>query len=192
MNPRARGGRGGDRAARAAELRARRAAIDDPQVVLEAAAAFLAVRPRSVSETRTRLRHLGYAESVIEIALGELLQLGYLDDEAFGRSWVESRDRAHPRGEAALRRELRLKGLTAETIAGLLTERVDARPEGDGRPDLEAARSLLERRGRALAREPNVARRRQRAYALLARNGFDPDTCREAIAGVSLDTSDGV
>jgi hypothetical protein len=26
--------------------------------------------------------------------------------------------------------------------------------------------------------------RRQRAYALLARNGFDPETCREVAAGV--------
>ena len=32
----------------------------DPDVVMEAAAAFLAVRPRSVDETRRRLRHLGY------------------------------------------------------------------------------------------------------------------------------------
>jgi regulatory protein len=187
MNPRAPAGRGGDRAARAAERRARRAAIVDPQIVLDAAAPFLAVRPRSVFETRTRLRHLGYAEGVIETALQELLALGYLDDDAFGRSWLESRDRAHPRGEAALRRELRLKGLTPEAIAGLLAERAVVRPDGGGRPDLEAARSLLERRARALAREPNAARRRQRAYALLARNGFDPETCREAVAGVSLD-----
>jgi hypothetical protein len=27
--------------------------------------------------------------------------------------------------------------------------------------------------------------RRQRAYALLARNGFDPETCREASAAVA-------
>jgi hypothetical protein len=29
--------------------------------------------------------------------------------------------------------------------------------------------------------------RRQRAYALLARNGFDPETCREAAAAAMID-----
>ena len=35
---------------------------------------------------------------------------------------------------------------------------------------------------RALARVTDPRQRRQRAYALLARNGFDPETCREASA----------
>jgi hypothetical protein len=52
-------------------------------------------------------------------------------------------------------------------------------PEGDG-VDLEAARRLLARNERSLARVADPRQRRQRAYALLARNGFDPETCREA------------
>ena len=38
-----------------------------------------------------------------------------LDDEAFARAWVESRDRARPRGERALRAELRQKGSIARS-----------------------------------------------------------------------------
>ena len=49
-----------ERRARADARRAERATIEDASVVLEAAATFLAVRPRSVDETRRRLRHLGY------------------------------------------------------------------------------------------------------------------------------------
>jgi SOS response regulatory protein OraA/RecX len=50
---------------------------------------------------------------------------------------------------------------------------------GAGDADRRAAVALVERRRAALAREPDEFRRRQKAYALLARNGFDPETCRE-------------
>ena len=108
-----------------------------------------------------------------------------LDDEAFGRAWVESRDRARPRGEIALRRELALKGVDRAMVDELLAERRDGAPTAadDGEAvsvDLAAARRLLARNERALGRVADPRVRRQRAYALLARNGFDPDTCRQA------------
>jgi regulatory protein len=161
-----------------AERRERRAEVDDPAVVMEAAAAFLAVRPRSVAETRRRLRHLGYRHELIEQVVERLIEMDYLDDAEFARAWVESRDRARPRGESALRRELTLKGIERETIATVLEERTAA----SAGADRAAAERLLERKRSALEREPDVARRRQRAYALLARNGFDPEVCREASA----------
>jgi regulatory protein len=184
-----------ERRAGAEARRAARAEIEDPAVVLDAAAAFLAVRPRSVDETRRRLRHLGYPAAPIEIVIDRLLAFGYLDDASFARAWVESRDRARPRGEAALRRELILKGIDREVIAAVLAERGDevAPPartgsEGGGQmpvltgdeprsADEVAARRLIARRSSALAREFDPRRRRQRAYALLARNGFSPDVC---------------
>ena len=43
-----------------AERRERHAAVDDPAVVLEAAARFLEVRSRSVAEVRRRLGGAGY------------------------------------------------------------------------------------------------------------------------------------
>jgi hypothetical protein len=39
---------------------------------------------------------------------------------------------------------------------------------------------LLERRRRTLDGETDPRKRRQKGYALLARNGFDPDVCRQA------------
>jgi regulatory protein len=167
-----------------AEGRERRAAIDDPAVVLEAAARFLEARPRSVVEVRRRLGRAGYQSELIEGAIVRLAELGILDDEAFGKAWVESRDRARPRGEIALRRELSLKGVDRAIVDELLDERRapgGVTPDGDG-VDLEAARRLLARNERSLARVAEPRQRRQRAYALLARNGFDPETCREASA----------
>lgn len=169
-----------------ADGRERRGAIDDPAVVLEAAARFLEVRPRSVAEVRRRLGRAGYRPDLIEGAVARLTELGMLDDASFGRAWVESRDRARPRGEIALRRELALKGVDRTIVDDLLARRRDGdgldRAGGD--PDLAGAHRLLTRNERALGRVSDPRQRRRRAYALLARNGFDPETCREASAAL--------
>ena len=134
-----------------------------------------------------RLGRAGYRSELVDSAIARLTELGMLDDAAFGRAWVESRDRARPRGEIALRRELALKGVDRAIVDELLDER---RGPGGGASggvgvDLEAARRLLARNERALARVADPRQRRQRAYALLARNGFDPETCREASGEVA-------
>jgi regulatory protein len=162
------------------ERRTQRAAVDDPAVVLEAAARFLEARSRSVAEVRRRLTRAGYRAELVDGAIERLTELGMLDDASFGRAWVESRDRARPRGEIALRRELALKGVDRAIVDELLEERREAADPATGSTDLVAARRLLAKGGRALARVADPRQRRQRAYALLARNGFDPETCREA------------
>lgn len=171
-----------------AERRERRATVEDPVVVLEAAAAFLAVRPRSVEEVRRRLRHLGYRHDLVDGVVARLAALGYLDDEAFARAWVESRDRAHPRGAGALRRELSLKGVDRPVVDAVLDERDHAAAEARGRaddetatPDQVAADRLLARKAAVLGRETDARRRRQKAYALLARHGFSPDVIAAAL-----------
>ena len=163
-----------------AERRAARAEVDDPAVVLEAALRFLEARARSESEVRRRLGQAGYRSELVDGAITRLVELGVLDDEAFARAWVESRDRARPRGERALRRELSLKGVDRAVLDEVLDERRDEAAVAGRDIDLEAARLLLARSARSLERIADPRERRQRAYALLARNGFDPDVCREA------------
>ena len=65
----------------------------------------------------------GYRPQLVEGAISRLTELGMLDDEAFARQWVESRDRARPRGERALRDELRLKGIDGAIVESVLDER---------------------------------------------------------------------
>ena len=161
-----------------AAAREHRASISDPAPVMDAAATFLGVRPRSVDETRRRLRHLGYPDALVDTVVERLMEMNYLDDAAFARAWVESRDRARPRGDMAMRRELALKGVPRHLIDDVLTARVQEAGETD--PNRAAADALLERKRPMLEREADPARRRNRAYALLARNGFDSETCRAA------------
>jgi regulatory protein len=123
-------------------------------------------------------------------AIERLGELGMLDDEAFATQWVESRDRARPRGERALRQELRQKGIDSETIARTLEERRGSEVEGgDGdepmaSPDEVAAQRLLTRHASALARIVDPRARRHRAYSLLARNGFDPEVAARLSGGI--------
>ena len=163
-----------------AERRAARAEVDDPAVVLEAALRFLEARARSETEVRRRLTSAGYRPELVDGAVTRLTELGILDDEAVARAWEESRDRARPRGERALRRELALKGVEREVTDEVLEDRRGAAGDEGTDVDLDAARRLLARNARALGRVADPRVRRQRAYALLARNGFDPDVCHEA------------
>jgi regulatory protein len=180
-----------------AERRERRAAVDDPAVVLEAAARFLEVRSRSVVEVRRRLTTAGYRAELVDGAIARMTELGMLDDAAFAQAWVESRDRSRPRGERAIRAELGLKGVDRAVVDAVLAARRGAaspKPAQADDPDLApvsadraAAGRLLAKHGRSLARVVDPRQRRDRAYALLARNGFDPDTCREAAMAVTIE-----
>jgi regulatory protein len=166
-----------------AEKRARLAAVEDPNVVLEAALRFLEPRQRSVGEVMRRLTTAGYRVELIDGAIEKLISLEILDDEAFARTWLESRDRAHPRGERALRRELQVKGIAKGVVDDILGAR---RPErgGDPDPDVTAAERLLARNRHTLERVADPRARRQRAYALLARNGFDSEIASRLSATV--------
>ncbi|HEX7592183.1 MAG TPA: regulatory protein RecX [Candidatus Limnocylindrales bacterium] len=148
----------------------------------------------------------GFPAELVEDAVTRLLELGLLDDTAYARAWVESRDRSRPRGESALRRELSLKGIERETIAAVLAERGEAAQaaaedgddDGSARSfagfrgaDSAAAERLLSKSRAALLRIEDPRARRSRAYALLARNGFDPEVCREVSARVTDFDDDG-
>jgi regulatory protein len=182
---------GGDRRAEREARLERHAAETNPDTVMNAAARFLEMRSRSVYEVRRHLTSAHYPSELVERAVERLTELGMLDDRAFARAWVESRDRARPRGEQALRRELALKGIDREIVAEVLLVRQiaarDAEPDGDrllaeGSADSRAAERLLAKRGASLGRIPELRERRQRAYALLARSGFAPDVCRDVAA----------
>ena len=157
------------------------AEVTDPSLVLAAALRFLEARPRSTSEVRRRLLTRGYQADLVEGCVKRLLDLDILDDAAFARTWVESRDRARPRGERALRSELRGKGIDRQVVDEVLDTRAVEQPAADA----AAARRVLERHASALARVADPPARRQRAYALLARSGFDSDTAVEAIAATT-------
>jgi regulatory protein len=152
-----------------AEIAALRA-LDDVARAVDHAARLLARRPYSRAEIRRSLTARQFAPETVDGALARLESLGYVDDQAFARFWVENRERFRPRSPQALRHELRQKGLAADVIEAALSA-LDARESA-----VRAAQEPL-RRLRGLTR----SEAQNRLGAFLARRGFSYDTAREAI-----------
>ncbi|MDY7080203.1 MAG: RecX family transcriptional regulator [Chloroflexota bacterium] len=134
---------------------------DKVERAYERALNFLSYRPRSEDEVRRNLHKKNVEDEVIQIVIERLTQSELLDDQEFARYWVENRLQFNPRGERALRYELRGKGVSDSIIADALAcfdEEV-------------AARKVAEAGARRLAHlEPREFRRKLGAY--MARRGF--------------------
>lgn len=108
---------------------------------IEAALRLLAMGPRSEHDLRQRLiRRRGFRAEAVDAAVERMRELGYLDDAAFARFWVESRQAGVPRSRRALAYELGLKGVNREQLAEALEPVSDA----------DAAYEAAQRRLRAL------------------------------------------
>ncbi len=97
---------------------------DEVDKAYQAALHYLAARPRSRAEVERQLERKGHAPEAVAAALDRLAQRAYVDDEAFAAYWVENRSQFRPRSAAALRYELRQKGVDAASIQAA-TEELD-------------------------------------------------------------------
>ncbi len=83
---------------------------------------LLAHRARSIAEIHRYLERFEVTPEAIAIIVERLTSHGYLDDLQFAQAWVGDRERFRPRSPAALRNELREKGVSQEIIAQVLSE----------------------------------------------------------------------
>jgi regulatory protein len=97
-------------------------AKDERNRAFKRAVRFLSYRPRSRVEIERYLRSKAIDEVVVDDVVTRLEQAKYLDDEAFAHFWLENRERFKPRGQRALRYELRQKGVSDEVISRVLNE----------------------------------------------------------------------
>jgi regulatory protein len=147
-------------------------AADDVEKAREKALRFLSNRPRSEWEVRQNLLKAGYGDEAIDRALERLRGVGLVDDAAFVRYWIENRAQFKPKGQAALRQELRRKGVDREVIDTVLEESEHA----EDKAAIQAAMAKADRY-RQLPRQEFA----QKLGAYLVRRGFDYETVREAV-----------
>jgi regulatory protein len=95
---------------------------DERDKAYHQAVRFLGFRARSQQELVRYLQAKGYAPVVVTDTIDRLLEEQYLDDEAFARFWLANRERFRPRGQQALRYELRQKGIANEVIETALAD----------------------------------------------------------------------
>jgi regulatory protein len=120
------------------------------------------------AKTRKQLAELlakrGVPDDAASAVLDRFTEVGLIDDAAFARAWVSSRQAGRGLARRALSAELRAKGVDPEVAASALEE-VDPQDEWD------AARRLVARRLPAMSRldRPTAERR---LIGMLARKGY--------------------
>jgi regulatory protein len=119
-------------------------------------------------KTRQQLAELlvrrGVPDDAAETVLDRLTEVGLIDDAAYARAWVTSRQTGRGLARRALQSELRAKGIDPEVAA----EAVDLVDDEDERA---AARRLVERKLPAMRRLDRATAAR-RLMGMLARKGY--------------------
>lgn len=121
-------------------------------------------RARSRSELRAKLAARNVPADVAERLLDRFTEVGLVDDAAFARSWVESRQSSRGLAPRALAQELRRKGISDEDAQAALDELDQDSQE-------EAARILVRRKLRTM-RSLDTTTATRRLVAMLARKGY--------------------
>jgi regulatory protein len=139
--------------------------LGDPEAVARA----ICLRALTgAAKTRQQLADLlakrGVPEEAATAVLDRFTEVGLIDDAAFARAWVSSRQAGRGLARRALRAELQNKGVDRDVAAAALEE-VDPQDEWDG------ARRLVARRLPSMQRLDRQTAER-RLVGMLARKGY--------------------
>lgn len=143
----------------------------EAQRALDLAYRYLGRRDRTVVEMRRHLEGKRVEPDLIDEAVAELLEQGYLDDARYARRFAEDRRSLDAWGADRIEQRLLSVGVDRADIAAALAAQ-------DGASELEAAVELLRRKVRV---PPADDRARERALGMLARKGYDLDVAYDAV-----------
>ena len=138
-------------------------------------------RARSRAELAGKLAKKGVPGGVAERLLDRFEEVGLVDDAAFARDWVQSRQAGRGLARRALAVELRRKGVEQTVI----TEAVDTVAPDD---EVESARDLVRRKLPALRRFDEATQVR-RLTGMLARKGY-PSAVAYSVVRVEVTGAD--
>jgi regulatory protein len=143
--------------------------LDGPAGDPESVARQLCLRaltgaPKTRQQLAEMLARKDVPEAAAEAVLDRFEEVGLIDDAAFARAWVDSRQSGRGLARRALQAELKAKGVDAE-VAAQAVETVDADDER------ASARQLVERRARSMQRLDRATATR-RLIGMLARKGY--------------------
>jgi regulatory protein len=137
-------------------------------------------RDRTVAELRTFLERKRVEPEAIADAVEELTAAGVLDDARYARRFAEDKRDLERWGTERIARDLHRRGIAPELIEQAVSDRSrDA--------ELATAVLLLEQR----VPPPRNDQERDRAWRLLLRRGYDPETAYEAIRRYERDGEQG-
>ena len=125
-------------------------------------------------------------DEIATALLDRFEEVGLVDDEAFARSWIASRQPGKGLARRALAQELRRKGIDDEVAR-------DALDEVDPADEEAAARALVRKKLRTLSRVDDTTATR-RLVGMLARKGYGSGLAfavvRDELAAAERSTAD--
>ncbi|MBQ7901347.1 MAG: regulatory protein RecX [Clostridia bacterium] len=131
---------------------------------------ILSRKPVSARDLVNKLAEKGYDKEVAQSVVDEMEELGYIDDEAYARLYVEYAAEKHY-GASKIRYELGHHGVASDIISLVLEESGDA--------DIEELASLvLQKYGNC---DFDDIRQRQRVTRFLASRGYSFDDINDVI-----------
>ncbi len=134
---------------------------------------LLKFRLRSENEIRQRLKKKKFDADIIEMTLFFLKDKGFIDDNYFAKTWIESRIKK-PLGIRRLKAELSIKGINKAIIDTQIDEIKKSYSEEDIVGGIAKGR-LNKLKGI----DPQKAKKR--VYAYLLRRGFSPEVVIDII-----------
>ena len=154
------------------------------KIILDA----LTGQARTRKELSEKLAKKEIPEALAARLLDRFEEVGLIDDEAFAKAWIASRQPGKGLARRALAQELRRKGVDDEVAR-------DALDEIDPDDEREAARTLVRRKLRSLERFDNQTKTR-RLVGMLARKGYGAGLAfgivRDELSLADEDDVDGV
>jgi regulatory protein len=128
---------------------------------------LLKFRLRSENEIRQRLKKKKFDADIIETTLFFLKDKGFIDDNYFAKTWIESRIKK-PLGIRRLKAELNIKGINK----AIIDTQIDEIKKSYSEEDIVGG-IAKDRLNKLKGIDPQKAKKR--VYAYLLRRGFSPE-----------------
>lgn len=155
---------------------------DEVKTAFNLAVKFLSYRMRSVKEIQDYLRKKDMGPEVIDKVVQRLKHHRYIDDSEFAKMFVESRKRTSAKGPAAIRQELRRKGVPEG-------EAVKAISEFSTEEQIQVAAVFAAKQAKRHKKKSNADMKRS-IMQTLAGKGFSRDVIDAALNEAELDKNE--
>lgn len=134
----------------------------------EKARNYISYRERSRKEIKDYLLKKGIREEVAEKVLADFEKANLIDDNRFANVWIKDRNKNNPKGNFALKTELKDKGIDEAEIESLL-QSIDEK---------ENALKVFEKAIKKYGRNKNS---KEKVFQYLKRRGFKTQTILEVL-----------
>ena len=145
--------------------------MDEQRRAVDLALRAVNARERTEHELRAFLERRRLDAPVIEAAIAEMLNLGFVDDTGYAQRFADDRRLLDQWGSERIARDLARRGVDRDAIEGALS----SVERGD---EMQAAVELLDRRYKSPFEGD---RDRDKAWRMLVRRGYEAEVAYEAV-----------